>query len=56
MVMEKKTYLSPLSRKRDLRLQCNVMSAGSTDRVHDNGLPGLDSDGSTLDWIDTLEW
>jgi hypothetical protein len=54
--MKKSLYVSPRIEQRMLRLQCNVMSEGSTDNVHDNGLPGLESDGSTLNWFDSLEW
>ncbi len=50
--MKKKEYIFPWNRIAEVRFQSNVMSAGTVDSISDNGLPKLDSDDSTLDWID----
>ena len=50
--MQKKEYISPWGRVRPIQLQFNAMSAGAVDNVSDQGLPGLESDNTTLGWID----
>jgi hypothetical protein len=53
--MKKNPYVTPRSDERLLHLQYNALASGSTDSVHDNGLPSLEDDTSTLNWFDTLE-
>ena len=53
--MKKNPYVTPRSEERLLHLQYNALASGSTNSVHDNGLPSLEDDTSTLNWFDTLE-
>ena len=50
--MKKKVYIAPWNWTTLVQFQSNVMSAGTVDSISDNGLPKLESDDSTLDWID----
>ena len=50
--MKKKEYTSPWSKERLIRLQFNAMSPATVDTITDDGLPQLDSDDTTLGWIE----
>lgn len=50
--MEKKKYVFPWSQTMSVQIQTNWMSSGAVDTISDSGLPGLESDDTTLGWID----
>lgn len=51
--MEKKPYVSPSGKELATRLLLNAMSPGPVDSIYDQGLPNLEADNTTLDWINS---
>ena len=49
--MEKKSYASPRSKELATCRLLNAMSPAPVDSLNDQGLPSLESDNTTLDWI-----
>ena len=50
--MKKKEYVFPWSSVQLIRLQDNWMASALVNTISDEGLPGLESDDTTLGWID----